>query len=52
MKVEIHYTIDEFDDYYILIGDTFEEIQEKNELEMEKRNLDTDKNNCWSKVLK
>jgi hypothetical protein len=52
MKVEIHYTIDGFADCYVLTGNTVEEIQEKNEIEMERRNLDSEKNNCWSKEIK
>ncbi len=51
MKIEIHYTINGFDDYYTLTGDTIEEMQTQNEIEMEKRNLNPEKNNCWSKEI-
>ncbi len=51
IEVEIHYTIDGFDDYYVLSGDTIEEIKKQNELEMKKRNLDDDKNFCWSRTI-
>lgn len=52
MKFEIHYTINEIDYCYMVSGDTLEEIQMKNEVEMIKRNLDAEKNNCWSKERK
>ncbi len=52
MKIEIHYTIDALEDYYILLGDTIEEIQEQNKIEMAKRNLDAERNSCWSKEIR
>ena len=48
MIFEIHYSIGDYEDFYILEGDNIKEIQGLNTVEMEKRNLDEDKNNCYS----
>ena len=51
MKVEIHYEINDYEDFYVLEGDNFEDIQKLNAIEMKRRGLDADKNNCWSKII-
>ena len=51
MTFEIHYTINGVDDYYVLSGETMDEILEQNNIEMEKRNLDFKRNNCWSRQV-
>ena len=48
MTYRIHYNIGAFEDYYDLEGDTIKEIKAQNKIEMEKRNLDSVKNNCWA----
>ena len=58
MKVKINYEInDQHDfyvlqhDFYVLEADTVDELLTLNRIEMEKRGLDEDKNNCWSENL-
>jgi hypothetical protein len=48
MKFKINYSIGNHEDSYILEADTIEEIIELNIEEMLKRNLNKEKNNCWS----
>lgn len=52
MKFKIHYIVNGFEDSYILSGETVKEIQTLNKIEMEKRNLDQNKNDCWSEEIK
>ena len=47
---EIHYTINGFDDYCVVSGDSIEEIQEIAKNELRKRNVDI--NTAWSKPIK
>lgn len=52
MRHKIHFTIDEYTDDYVVEGDTIEEVQKANRVEMEKRGLTAEKNNCWSEEIK
>ena len=52
MKFRIYFTVDDYEDSYDIVGDTVEEIIDKNKTEMKRRNLDADKNNCWSLEIK
>jgi hypothetical protein len=51
MKIKITYTIKDFNDSYILEGDTIEEIREANEIEMRKRGLDSEENDMYSEEI-
>jgi len=51
MKVKINYEINDQHDFYVLEADTVDELLTLNRIEMEKRGLDEDKNNCWSENL-
>jgi len=51
MKVKIHYTIGDYQDYYILAGETVADTREQNEKEMKKRGLDPEKNDMFSEEL-
>ena len=50
-KVKISYTIEGIQDSYILEGGDIKEIREKNLKEMEKRGLDVEMNDMYSKEL-
>ncbi len=58
MKFKIHFThkgenvVDDVDDFFIVEGDTLEDIRNNANKELVKRNLDTDRNNCWSEEIK
>jgi hypothetical protein len=49
--LKIHYTIKGQDDYYVLTGDTIDDIINQNKLEMKRRNLNAKDNDCWSEEL-
>lgn len=51
MKFRINYTIGEYDDSFIVEGETIEEIKAISAVEEEKRGLDPKKNNMWSEQL-
>ena len=51
MKLKIHYTIDDFEDFLILEGDNIEEIRDKLPEGMDKRGLDQFKNDMWSEEI-
>jgi hypothetical protein len=51
MKFEIHYTIKDYNDFFIVEADTIEEIREKAKIETDKRGLDEVKNDLWSVEL-
>ena len=51
MKFEIHFEIGDFEDYFIVEGDTIEEIRIKAKRETEKRGLQEKKNNLYSVEL-
>ena len=51
MEVRINYTIKDYEDSYMINGDTVEDIQRINKQEMAKRGLDSSKNNMWSEEL-
>ena len=48
MTFKIHYTINDYEDSYFISGKNIEEIWEKNDKEMEKRNLNDHENDMWS----
>jgi hypothetical protein len=52
MKFRIHYETKDFQDWFIIDGESIEEIQGKVKQEMEKRGLDEKKNNLWSEEIK
>ena len=52
MKYKIHFEVDEVEDSIDIMGDTIKDIQEIVAMEMKKRGLDSDKNNCWSEEIK
>ena len=51
MIIKIHYTIEDFEDNYILSGHNIDEIQVANGSEMIKRDLDPEDNNMWSEMI-
>uniref|UniRef100_A0A6H1ZW14 Uncharacterized protein n=1 Tax=viral metagenome TaxID=1070528 RepID=A0A6H1ZW14_9ZZZZ len=51
MKFKIHYNVGDFEDCYIISGETIQDIQQKNDTEMKKRGIHFEKNNCWSEEL-
>jgi len=51
MKVRIYYTINNIEDSYVLTGEDLSDLREQNKTEMQKRGLDSEKNDCWSEVL-
>ncbi len=48
MKFKIHFTIDEYEDYFVIEGDTIKEIRTKSDSELKKRGLTLEKNNVYS----
>jgi hypothetical protein len=52
MKFKIHFEIGDFHDYFIVEGDTIEEVKEKANAEERRRGLDEDENNLWSEEIK
>lgn len=51
MKFKVHYSLEEYDDFFIIEGDELEEIKEKVFKELFVRGVDTEKNNVWSEEL-
>jgi hypothetical protein len=51
MKFEIHFSVQEWEDYFIVEGDTIEEIKEIAKRETDARGLDEKRNNLWSKEI-
>ena len=51
MKIRIHFTVGDYEDYIDIYGSSSSEIQDNADAEMKKRGLDQDKNNCWSEIL-
>ncbi len=51
MKFRIHYEVNGYDDYYIIDGYDVKDIMKQNKVEMQKRNIDYEKNNCWSEKV-
>ena len=51
MVFEIHYTINGTDDFFVITGDSIKEIRQKAKEETDRRNLDQQKNNLWSRQL-
>lgn len=58
MKFKIHFThkgenvVDDVDDFFIIEGETIYDIRNEFYKELAKRNLDDNKNNCWSEEIK
>jgi hypothetical protein len=52
MKFEIHFSIDDYEDYFVVEGDTIEEIKTIAKSETDKRNLNEEKNNLYSIEIK
>ena len=52
MKYRIHFTIDEYEDYFDIEGETIEELRIIAAREEAKRGLTEHKNNLWSEKLK
>lgn len=52
MRFKIHYSINGFDDYFVIEGETIEEIREKADSELLKRGLDVTKNSVCSEEIK
>lgn len=53
MKVKIHYTINNYDEYndsFIVEGETIEEVRQEAQRETSKRGLDEERNNLWSEL--
>jgi len=50
-KFRIHFTINDTEDYFIVSGDTLEEVREKVSKETLNRSLSPDKNNMWSEEI-
>ena len=48
MKFEIHYKIKDYNDYFVINGDSLKEIKELADKEISKRGLDIFKNNIYS----
>jgi len=48
MKFEIHFEIGEYEDYFIVDGNTIEEIRKTVKQETDRRGLDEKKNNLYS----
>ena len=51
MKIKMNYTINDFNDSYILAGESLEEIQANNQKEMDKRGLSKKKNEMYSELI-
>lgn len=51
MKFKIHFTIEDFEDYLIVEGNTIKECREKTKIETDKRGLQEEKNNLWSEQI-
>jgi len=51
MKFLIHWTIEDYEDYIIVEGDTIEEIRQFAKVETDRRGLDETKNNLWSEEI-
>jgi hypothetical protein len=58
MTFKIHFThkgenvVDDVDDYFIVEGDTLEDIRDNANKELAKRNLDVHESNVWSEEIK
>jgi len=48
MKFKIFFTVNDYEDYFIIEGATIGEVRKKSDIELEKRGLDLDKNNVYS----
>lgn len=52
MIFKIHYNIGDYEDYFLIEGDSIEQIRELSDIEFEKRGLDIKENFLWSEELK
>ena len=51
-EFKIHYEINDYHDYFIIQGETIEEVKINVKIEADKRELDPVKNNIWSEEIK
>lgn len=51
MKFKIHFSIGDYDDYFVVEGETIDEIKEKAKYETDRRGLSEEKNNLWSEEI-
>lgn len=51
MKFEIHFSVGEYNDYFIIEGETIEDIKAVAERETSARGLTEQKNNLWSREI-
>ena len=51
MKFEIHFSIGDYDDYFIVEGETIEDIKAIAKRETSARGLTEDNNNLWSREI-
>jgi hypothetical protein len=51
MKFEIHFSVGDYEDYFIAEGETISDVKSVAKRETEARGLDEKKNNLWSKEI-
>lgn len=51
MKFKIHFSIGDYEDYFIVEGDSWKEIKKACKAEVDSRGLSVDKNNIWSEQI-
>ena len=52
MKYNIHFTVGEYEDYFVVESDSFDEIMTTVDRETKARGLEPDINNLWSEEIK
>ena len=51
MTLKIHFTVNGVEDYFIISGDTIQEVRSNAMEATEKRGLDQKENNLWSEKI-
>jgi len=51
MKFKIHFEVGDYTDFFVVEGETIENVKEIAKKETESRGLDEQKNNLWSEKL-
>lgn len=51
IKFRVHFSVNGFEDEFIITGDSFEDIKEKANAVIKERGLDVYKNNIWSEQI-
>ena len=51
MKYKIHFSVQEWEDFFIVEADTFDEIMKIVDRETKARRLEPDRNNLWSEEV-